>query len=362
MKFFTTYNDHNYPVIIEHGAIKHLSDLIENYDQSFLLVDEAVYQLWSNKIDEITHSSHTYLITLTSGEALKTITHYQTTMEHILSYQPTRNTCLVSIGGGATGDFVGFLASTLLRGVDFLQVPTTLLAHDSSIGGKVGINASKGKNLIGAFHRPIAVLYDLEFLTTLPKTEIQSGYAEIYKHALLSGHKETNTIERVYPSINDLVTLQNIDTFIQHGIQTKLNIVVQDELEKGMRQYLNLGHTFGHAVEYHLKMPHGHAVMIGILYQFIVTELVYSVDANVQHYYHYFTQLGYPLDSVRDIPFESLLSLMKQDKKNHQNEIHMVLLKELGKPIVQQVDISTLRQAFTILQQLINKGGHPHED
>lgn len=179
---------------------------------------------------------------------------------------------------------------------------------------------------------------------------------------MLSGHKETNTIERVYPSINDLVTLQNIDTFIQHGIQTKLNIVVQDELEKGMRQYLNLGHTFGHAVEYHLKMPHGHAVMIGILYQFIVTELVYSVDANVQHYYHYFTQLGYPLDSVRDIPFESLLSLMKQDKKNHQNEIHMVLLKELGKPIVQQVDISTLRQAFTILQQLINKGGHPHED
>ena len=134
------------------------------------------------------HAEH---IIIPAGEQSKTFAQYQQTIESLLSKQLTRNTCIIALGGGATGDFAGFIAATLLRGVGFIQVPTTILAHDSSVGGKVGINSQHGKNLIGAFYRPNAVIYDLDFLETLPYSEILSGYAEVYKHALLNGKEAT---------------------------------------------------------------------------------------------------------------------------------------------------------------------------
>ncbi|HEB0088770.1 TPA: 3-dehydroquinate synthase, partial [Staphylococcus aureus] len=132
-------------------------------------------------------------------------------------------------------------AATLLRGVHFIQVPTTILAHDSSVGGKVGINSKQGKNLIGAFYRPTAVIYDLDFLKTLPFEQILSGYAEVYKHALLNGESTTQEIEQHFKDREILQSLNGMDKYIAKGIETKLDIVVADEKEQGVRKFLNLG-------------------------------------------------------------------------------------------------------------------------
>lgn len=352
LELTTTYAQNNYPIIVAHSSLNKLTEFTSSYQHTFVFVDASVYQLWKSKIDQLVTTQAMTCITIPSGEQVKYFSYYEKYLELLLSYHPTRNTCLVAIGGGATGDFVGFLAATLLRGVDFIQVPTTLLAHDSSIGGKVGINTKQGKNLVGAFHRPKAVLYDLDFLDTLPESEILSGFAEIYKHALLRNENATKALENQYPSQIELKSLKQIETYLIQGIQTKLQIVVEDEKEKGQRQFLNLGHTFGHAVEYHHRLPHGYAVMIGILYQFIVSNILFNTSFNLQHYYRYFESLGYPLEIVTSFQFEPLYALMLHDKKNDADGVRMVLLKGIGSPIAVHVNRNILHQAFMQLKQL----------
>ena len=195
MKLQTTYETNNYPIIIEHNALKHLRHYIENYKDIVLVVDNTIAQKWDDTLEFITSEYDAHMLVVPSGESTKSLDYYAETIETLLSKNLTRNTCIIAVGGGATGDFAGFLAATLLRGVDFIQVPTTILAHDSSVGGKVGINSKHGKNLIGAFYRPTAVIYDLNFLSTLPYTEILSGYAEVYKHALLTDADAVRNIE-----------------------------------------------------------------------------------------------------------------------------------------------------------------------
>ncbi|WP_086427762.1 3-dehydroquinate synthase [Staphylococcus cornubiensis] len=352
MQLTTTYPDRNYPIIIEHSAFERLDTFVSDYQHVFVFVDQSVYSVWENKISRFVNDHHYTTFQIPSGEQVKYMAQYEHYIEALLAHQPTRNTCLIAIGGGATGDFVGFLAATLLRGVDFIQVPTTILAHDSSIGGKVGINTTQGKNLVGAFHRPKAVIYDLEFLTSLPFDEILSGYGEVYKHALLNDEASVRALEQVYPNKGELKQLQSIEQYLIQGIQTKLQIVLNDEKECGQRQFLNLGHTFGHAIEYKYRLAHGHAVMIGILYQFIVSNLMLNSHFEINHYITYMKALGYPLEIMSQFEFEPLLKLMLHDKKNDANGVRMVLLQSIGNPTVQHVDISTLRQAFdTLIQQ-----------
>lgn len=193
---------------------------------------------------------------------MKSFEHYQQTLEHLLEYNLTRNTCLVAIGGGATGDFTGFLASSLLRGVDFIQVPTTILAHDSSVGGKVGINSIHGKNLIGAFYRPKGCDIRFKFLSNIALWRNTKWVCQVYKHALLTGQVAVDDIEKHFSTKEKLQSLNDIDQFIFKGIKAKLNVIIKDEKEHNMRKYLNLGHTFGHAVEYKTKIPHGHVIWL----------------------------------------------------------------------------------------------------
>ncbi|MFW3611673.1 3-dehydroquinate synthase [Staphylococcus caprae] len=353
MKLETTYENNNYPIIVEHHAIKYLDTYIKDYDKVFLIIDENVYHQFSEKINSLISKHHAEHIIIPAGEQSKIFAQYQQTIESLLSKQLTRNTCIIALGGGATGDFAGFVAATLLRGVGFIQVPTTILAHDSSVGGKVGINSQHGKNLIGAFYRPNAVIYDLDFLETLPYSEILSGYAEVYKHALLNGKEATTHIEHNFNTHDDLSSLKNLDDYLFKGIQTKLNIVVEDEKEKGTRKFLNLGHTFGHAVEYKHKIPHGHAVMIGILYQFIVANEILGTNYDVQHFIHYMQRLDYPLDIISQLNFDDTYRFMLLDKKNNKEGIQMVLLQDWGKPTVVHVDKATHIKAFHVLQSYI---------
>ncbi|ARJ51878.1 3-dehydroquinate synthase [Staphylococcus lutrae] len=352
MRLTTTYPNHNYPIIIEKDAFEQLADFTSSYQQTFVFVDEKVYAKWQNKIDSFVNAHQSVCFQIPAGEQVKYMSHYEEYVEALLAHQPTRNTCIIAVGGGATGDFVGFLAATLLRGVDFIQVPTTILAHDSSIGGKVGINTQHGKNLIGAFHRPKAVLYDLAFLDSLPFSEVLSGFGEVYKHALLQSEAAVRELESVYSDAAQLQQLHEIDRFLISGIQTKLQIVINDENERGQRQYLNLGHTFGHAIEYAHQMAHGHAVMIGIAFQFIVANHLLQTHYQVSHVLSYFKSLGYHLDVIEKFEFEPLLDLMLQDKKNDAHGIRMVLLQSIGEPCVQHVDIPLLKQALHELKEL----------
>ncbi|MFP5099463.1 3-dehydroquinate synthase [Staphylococcus equorum] len=347
MKLETTYTSNNYPIILEHHALDQLHQYINDYKDVVLVVDETVNNNWNEKIDFISSEYGAHKLIIPSGETTKSLAFYEETIEVLLSKQLTRDTCLIAVGGGATGDFTGFLAATLLRGVDFIQVPTTILAHDSSVGGKVGINSKHGKNLIGAFYRPNAVIYDLNFLTTLPYGEILSGYAEVYKHALLSDMEAVQNIETQYSDQPALASLNEIEYYLFKGIQTKLNIIVKDEKESNVRKFLNLGHTFGHAVEYNFKIPHGHAVMIGIIYQFIVANKVLNRDFDISHYFNYLVSLNYPLDIINEFEFETLYQLMLKDKKNDQQGIQMVLLDGIGNPVVKHIDKPTLLHAFT---------------
>lgn len=356
MKFETTYKDNNYPIILKQNALAELKLYLKENEQNIVLIDQDVYRYHKEYIKEHLGKHDIKYLTIMSGEACKQLSYFESISEKLLSLNITRQSQLIAIGGGATGDFVGFLASTLLRGIDFIQIPTTLLAHDSAIGGKVGINASVGKNLIGAFHRPQAVIYDLKFLETLPHVEIRSGYGEIYKHAILNGEAEQHKLMDVYPSIKELVQLEDIASFLKMGIATKLKIVVEDEFEGGVRKHLNLGHTFGHGLEYLTKIAHGEAVMIGILFQKVINKNknLYDSSDSIFIFINYLKELGYPLNIINQADIELIFDYMKKDKKNIGQTIQMVLQTGESSFTIESVSKDEVIKAFSELKALIN--------
>lgn len=352
MKLTTNYNDNNYDIFVEYNVLNKDYDF-NYYDKRIALIDESVYRLHQQKIDLFLNKHSIFKLLIPGGEQVKTMHHYITVVEKLLSMHVTRHSCLFAIGGGATGDFTGFVAATLLRGIHFIQVPTTILAHDASIGGKTGINASSGKNLIGAFKRPDMVLYDLDFLETLSQIEKLSGFAEIIKHVLLNanGHiSKSETVLEIMHDVKDEVCLSElhaIDKWITFGIQTKMKIVHDDEFESGVRKFLNFGHTFGHAIEFHHKLPHGIAVMHGMIYALLLSDVTESDIMSLMRWMH---RLG--LKKLVYDNFDIYYELMRQDKKNEANEINFVLYYENDGYKVEQVDVKRLRKAFERLRKL----------
>ena len=203
------------------------------------------------------------IVTIPDGEEYKNMETLNTILEHCFEQKLNRSSLLIAFGGGVIGDMTGFAASIYQRGIDFVQIPTTLLSQvDASVGGKTGINNKYGKNLIGAFHQPLAVYIDPFFLTTLPKREIGAGIAEIVKMAVTFNKDFFEWLEG-----NDLNNTENIRTAIAKSIETKAWVVSQDEKEKGLRAALNYGHTFGHVIEKETNYNtylHGEAVGIGM--------------------------------------------------------------------------------------------------
>lgn len=356
MIFETTYSHNNYPIILKEKALSDLNNFLKDDEQNIVLIDQDVYHLHQEYLKSHLNQLNIKLVTIMSGESCKQISYYQSIVEKLLAMNITRQSQLIAIGGGATGDFVGFLAATLLRGIDFIQVPTTLLAHDSAIGGKVGINASEGKNLIGAFHRPRAVVYDTTFLNSLPKSEIRSGFGEIFKHAILNSESQVNTLMHAFPSIQTLSTMSDIELFLKMGIETKLKIVIDDEFENGTRKFLNLGHTFGHGLEYLTKIAHGEAVMIGILFQKIINKYIthYDNDKTILQFMNYLKNLGYPLNIINQADIESIYHYMKKDKKNIGQTIQMVLQSGDGSFTIKSISKAQILDAFKELKVLIN--------
>ena len=290
-----------------------------------------------------------------ANEKNKNLNNVKKILQVLLNKNFSRQDCIITIGGGITGDVGGFAASLYKRGLKFINIPTTLLSQvDSSIGGKTGINTKEGKNLIGSFYQPKIVISDTEFLRSLPKREIICGYGEILKHSLI-----LNNIFYEYLKKNSSNILNLKSPYIQKAIsescKIKKIVVEKDEKEKNLRKMLNFGHTFAHAYEatlgYTKKLNHGEAVILGI-----ISALKFSTSIKLMKMKEYNDIMNHinKLGLINNIKFyfspkkiNSILNFMAKDKKNISKKINLILLKKVGSTIINnEYDISKIKKIF----------------
>ncbi len=298
-------------------------------DQFFAVADQKV----KNHLPQwLSFSPHIFW--LKNPEEEKTLDVYQDAVEFFLKVGITRDSTLYAIGGGATTDLAGFVAASILRGINWVSIPTTLLGMiDGSIGGKVGVNMPQGKNLVGAFHLPREIYICGDFLTSLPEKEWMSGKGEVLKYGFLS--KDINNLILKKSSIEDIALA---------CAKYKNEIVEKDFKESGERIFLNLGHTLGHAFESTLKIPHGQAVAMGLKYLFKVLKN----DEALGQWERMVRALNLPIEKMEISEFNhfnkhSFLSYLDHDKKNIKNSLRLVLVKEIGSCYVENVSLKEFK-------------------
>lgn len=328
-------------------TVIHLSwSLRMKQSQSTILMLSTSIQLWNKYLKKI----------VPSGEKAKTFDVYQDCLTSALENKLDRKSLVISFGGGAVGDLAGFVAATYMRGIRFIQVPTTILAHDSAVGGKVAVNHPLGKNMIGAFHQPEAVVYDLDFLQTLPEHEVRSGFAEVIKHSLISDENFYNWLREEIQSLDNMNDSQLLE-FLTKGIQVKGSVIAEDERETGIRAFLNFGHTLGHAIEAEAgygKVTHGEAVAIGMLFALQLSTQLLGLDFNIEEFKTWLKNLGYATSIPAGLSNEQLIERMKQDKKTVNNTIRFVLLEKVGVPALIEVEEGILMMN---LKKFVEEGG-----
>ena len=298
--------------------------------------------------------NNVHLISIPGGDKTKNINHLNEIIETTLSFEIDRDSIIIAFGGGVVGDIAGFVSSIVLRGINYIQVPTTLLSQvDSSIGGKTGINSKMGKNLIGAFHQPLAVISDINILNSLPKREFYAGLAEIVKYGLIKDIAFFEWLEKEYEGIL-YYHPSKIQTIITKSCQIKAEIVKEDEKEKGQRALLNLGHTFAHAIEYFGnhdgKIIHGEAVSIGICLAFKLSNFLgFCCQDDVQRVENLFEKFHLPTSLVNfknlSLSSKKMIERFRFDKKSKQNQLTFILNKGIGKSFIHNnIDIHDLTQ------------------
>jgi 3-dehydroquinate synthase len=315
----------------------------------FIVTDRNVAKNHLHRLTSVLEEKNirTRVVLIKPGDKHKSLGEFARLMETLLEQKPDRHTTLIALGGGMVGDMTGFAASVLLRGVDFIQMPTTLLAQvDSSVGGKTGINSRWGKNLIGSFHQPVLVLADVATLNTLPKRELLCGYAEALKYGLIDDAAFFAWFEK-----NGAALLAGDVACRTHAIvkscAAKAAIVTADEKEAGARALLNFGHTFGHALEaetgYSRKLLHGEAVAIGMLMAFqLSVAMGLCPPAELERVLAHYKAVGLPF-SPRKIQSKwnvgSLMEHFTRDKKTKDGTLTFILTRGIGKTFITQ-DVS----------------------
>ncbi|MEO4053164.1 3-dehydroquinate synthase [Solibacillus sp. CAU 1738] len=349
---------HQYEVVIGKNILANAfttyKPLFDKADKVIVLTDEHVWQSQQAYFSACATFDYNVFV-MPAGESCKSFHNYEATQTFLLEQKCTRKSLIIAFGGGAVGDLAGFVAATYMRGVPFIQVPTTILAHDSAVGGKTAINHPLGKNMIGAFYQPQAVLYDTTLLNSLPEREVLSGFAEVIKHALISDEKWLNELMQIV-SIKSLPE-ESLAQYLAEGIRVKARIVEQDETEQSVRKYLNLGHTYGHAVEAaagYGGIAHGEAVMIGLVYCLLLSERYGNITRDfTTKFLQYAASNGYPFAAVNDYSFDELIDYLLKDKKAEYGELQFVLLKEVGEPFVQKVELAECREIDAIYRTLL---------
>jgi len=327
--------DNIYSINIEPNSIvKNLNKILTTNKKVVLLIDRKVFYIFK-KIKN--YKNQKYLV-VDCSEKLKSFSNYAKISEKILNFNIDRSTKIVAIGGGTLGDLSGFIASTILRGIDLVLFPTTLLSQvDSSIGGKNGINTNSGKNLVGTFYQPKTVYIDPKILKTLSKREILSGYAEIIKHGIINDIKFFNWLNK---NSKKILTLNNkiLSEAIYKSIIIKRKYVLKDEKENlknnSSRAILNFGHTFGHALEtyykYNKKLTHGEAISIGMIIAAILSNKLGYLSLNHLNIIKNHFKLNNLLMSDNKMFNEKIFKIIEKDKKNDNDNINFVLIKKIG--------------------------------
>ena len=327
----------DYCIFIGGGVLQKLADFLQkNHPGKKIAVvtDSTVNKLHKDKIIESIGKLNPFLILVPSGESSKSRKRKEEIEDELLENNFGRDAVIVAFGGGVIGDLVGFVAATFNRGIPFIQVPTTLLAMaDSSIGGKTSVNTEHGKNLIGAFYHPDAVFADLKFLETLSDDEFKNGLAEIIKIAVAADKKLFDFLEENHKKIlsRNKEALLHI---INRGVELKKEIVEKDPKESGLRQTLNFGHTFGHALElyYNYKIKHGYAVAQGIIVESRISAMAKNLDESEEGKIRSLLKIfGFPLTVNMDVKAGKIMEFMASDKKSKNQKPRFVILERIGK-------------------------------
>ncbi len=327
-KLTLEHNQGVYDISIEKGIFNRLSEKLEGFDFStgLVITDENVYKLYKESIDALGFN----VISIKPGENSKTLSSYGEVMENVITTGLSRDGVILAIGGGVVGDLAGFVAATYLRGVAYIQVPTTLLAQvDSSIGGKVAVNSKHGKNLIGNFYQPKAVFIDPEFLLTLKPREIRSGMGELIKHGMIQSKELFEMIEKA-KGFDQLY--ETIEEVLKASLTIKKKVVEEDTFDYGRRMILNFGHTIGHGIEKKAKtdaIAHGEAVAIGMA---LITRIYEGKGETSKGLYNRLISVleDYELPYETKTPLKDLFKYIEKDKKIMNNKINVIVPKTLG--------------------------------
>ena len=335
-----------YSIIIGSNLISNVNKIIEdnsiNFKKCLLIIDTNIPKKIISKIKQSLKKKDIYIYFFKASEINKNLSSVNKILDVLLNKNFSRDDCLISIGGGITGDISGLAASLFKRGLKFINIPTTLLSQvDSSIGGKTGVNTKYGKNLIGTFYQPNLVISDIQFLKTLPKREIICGYGEILKHSLIANKNFYNFLNKNSSKIFNLSS-PFIEKAILESCKIKKSVVQKDEKENGLRKILNFGHTFAHAYEaslgYSKKLNHGEAVILGMR-----SALNFSLKNNLLKKEDHISIINHISNSnlpssvnkfFKGKDLDKILSFMLKDKKNSSNKISLVLLKKIGSTLI----------------------------
>ena len=345
IKLYIKTKTQKYPIIIGSNLTSNISNIIKknsiNFKQCLLIVDKNIPKKFILNLKKSLKQKKVHIFFFKSNEKNKNIEYVKKILQILLQKNFSRDDCVISVGGGITGDVSGFVASLFKRGLKFINLPTTLLSQvDSSIGGKTGVNSKYGKNLIGSFYQPNLVISDIQFLKSLSKREITCGYGEILKHSLISNRKFFIFLNKNLKKVLNLSS-PFIEKAIYESCKIKKKVVEKDEKEKNLRKILNFGHTFAHAYEaslgYSKRLNHGEAVILGMK-----TALNFSLKKSFLKKKEYklivdhINNIGLPFSlnkffSLKDI--NKISSFMIKDKKNYSSKINLILIKKIGSPI-----------------------------
>ncbi|PZD93535.1 3-dehydroquinate synthase [Paenibacillus sambharensis] len=332
--------DRSYPIYIGEGLLHRAAELFAKHGVSLksplmIVSDANVADTYLGPLEEQLRSAGylTVSITVPSGESSKSLSVFESVITKALEAGLDRHSTIVALGGGVVGDLAGYAAAAYMRGIRFIQIPTTILAHDSSVGGKVAVNHPLAKNIIGAFHQPEIVLYDLQTLQTLPGREVRSGLAEVIKHGLIWDAGFVSWIEENMAKLLSLDP-ESLGYALYKGCSVKAEVVSKDEREQDLRAILNLGHTIGHALEAvagYGELTHGEAIAIGMVgsarigVELGAPEEVYEVTRRL------FISCGLPVGIPAHYDTDAIMSAMMRDKKFKEGRMVFVVPTAIGR-------------------------------
>ena len=336
----------DYPIVIGKGIISLIKNYIDSYDKILLLSNENIGEIYFEKVLRELNENKIKTFAIPEGEKFKNLETISRIYDFMAKEDFSRKSLIISLGGGVVCDMGGFVGATYMRGIDFIQVPTSLLAQvDASIGGKTGIDTAYGKNLVGVFKQPKAVFIDVEFLNTLPQEQFSSGMAEVIKHSLIL--KDKSYFNFLIENKDEILALNSdfLIEMIEKSCIVKKDIVERDEFEQGERALLNLGHTYGHSLEKFFNfenITHGEGVAKGIIFELELSKILNKIDSEfiekVKSIFEYYGLNSNPIF----YPEEVLIEVMKKDKKNSFGNINFILFDKEYKVYKESVKIEKI--------------------